>query len=93
MDKLSRRSRRDEQTRQFEAQNWVQKSEIEGIEVEETTKKGRNRETLPLGQEGNKSDHFMGVLYRDGDPSPDLPRAQLFGRENIDLDKMKEIRL
>jgi hypothetical protein len=34
----------------------------------------------------------MGVLYRYGDPPLDLPRAQLFGWENIDLDKMKEIR-
>jgi hypothetical protein len=66
-------------------------SQIEGIEVEETSEKERNRETQPSGQEGNENDRFMGVLCQDGDPPSDPPRAQLLGQENTDLDKMKKI--
>jgi hypothetical protein len=55
VDKLSRRSHRDERTRQLEAQNWVQKSEIEGIEVEETAKKGETEKPSPRVKKGTKT--------------------------------------
>jgi hypothetical protein len=54
-------------------------SQVEGIEIEETTEKGRNRQTQSFGQEGNKNNCLMSVLCRDRDPLPNPLRAQLLG--------------
>jgi hypothetical protein len=57
----------------------IQKSQVEGIEIDETVEKGRNQQTQSSGQEGNENNCLMSVLYQDSDPLPHPPRALLLG--------------
>jgi hypothetical protein len=53
----------------------IQMSQVERIEVNETTEKGINWQTQPSDLEGHENDRFVGVLCRDDNPPPDQPRA------------------
>jgi hypothetical protein len=45
-----------------------------------------------VNKERNINDRFMGILYRNGDPAANSPRAELFRKQNPNVNKMKEIR-
>jgi hypothetical protein len=70
----------------------VQMSQVQFIEIKEATEKGRDRKSKTANKERNVNDRFMGILYRNGDPAANSPRAELFRKQNPNVNKMKEIR-
>jgi hypothetical protein len=56
----------------------IQMCKIQIIEIKEAAEKWRNGQGKPSDEERHKDNGFMGVLYRKGHPTPDLPRTQLF---------------
>jgi hypothetical protein len=66
---------------------------IQNIEIKEATEKYRNGQGKPSDEERHKDNGFVGVLCRNGHPTPDLLRTQLFLRQNPSFHKIQEIRL
>jgi hypothetical protein len=54
--------------------------------------KGRDGKSKTTNKERNVNDRFMGILCRNSDPTANSPRAELFRKQNPNVDKMKEIR-
>jgi hypothetical protein len=63
------------------------------IEVKETMKERRNRKSKTADEKRNINNGFMGVLYRDSDPTTDPPRTKFLRRKNSDGYKMKKVGL
>jgi hypothetical protein len=70
----------------------VQMSQVQFVEIKEVAEKGRNGKSKTTNKEGNINDRFVGILCRNGDPMANSPRAELFRKQNPNVDKMKEIR-
>jgi hypothetical protein len=66
---------------------------IQIVEIKEAAEKWRNRQGKPSDEERHKDNGFVGVFCRDGHPTPDSPRTQLFRWQNPSLCKMQEIGL
>ena len=70
----------------------VQMSQVQFVEIKEVAEKWRNGKSKTANKKGNINDRFMGILYRNGDPAANSPRAELFRKQNPNVNKMKEIR-
>jgi hypothetical protein len=71
----------------------IQMSQIQMVEIKETTKERRNRKNKAVDEKRNINNGLVGVLRRDSNPTTDLPRAKLLWGKNSDRDKMKKVRL
>ena len=71
----------------------IQMSQIQMVEIKETTKERRNRKSKAADEKRNLNNGFVGILCRDSNPTTDPPRAKLLWRKNSDRDKMKKVRL
>jgi hypothetical protein len=67
----------------------VQMSQVQFIEIKEVAEKGRNGKSKTTNKEGNVNDRFVGILCRNGNPAANSPRAELFRKQNPNVDKMK----
>jgi hypothetical protein len=70
----------------------VQMSQVQFIEIKEAAEKGRDGKSMTTNKERNVNNRCMGILCRNGDPAANLLRAELFRKQNPNVDKMKEIR-
>jgi hypothetical protein len=66
----------------------VQMSQVQFVEIKEATEKGRNGKSKTTNKERNVNDRFMVILCRNGDPTANSPRAELFRKQNPNVDKM-----
>ena len=70
----------------------VQMSQVQFVEIKEAVEKGRNGKSKTTNKERNINDRFMVILCRNGDPAANSPRAELFRKQNPNVDNMKEVR-
>jgi hypothetical protein len=52
--------------------------QVQFVEIKEAAEKGRNGKSKVANKKGNVNDRFMGILYQNGDPAANSPRAELF---------------
>jgi hypothetical protein len=71
----------------------IQMSQIQMVEIKETTKERRNRKSKAADEKRNVNNGLVGILRRDSNPTTDPPRAKLLWRKNSDRDKMEKVRL
>jgi hypothetical protein len=67
----------------------VQMSQVQFVEIKEVAEKGRDRKSKTTNKKRNINDRFMGILCQNGDPAANLPRVELFRKQNPNVDKMK----
>jgi hypothetical protein len=70
----------------------VQMGQIQAIEIKETTEERRNGKSKSADKKRNVNDGFVGVFYRNSDPTADPPRTELLWRKNSDRNEMKKVR-
>jgi hypothetical protein len=66
--------------------------QIQIIKIEETAEKRRDGKSESADEKWHVDNGFIGVLRRDSDPTPDLPRTELFWLQNPSLNEMEKIR-
>jgi hypothetical protein len=71
----------------------IQMSQIQMVEIKETTKERRNRKSKAADEKRNVNNGLVGILGRVSNPMTDLPKAKLLRGKNSDRDKMKKVRL
>jgi hypothetical protein len=71
----------------------IQMSQIQMVEIKETTKERRNRKSKAADKKRYVNNGLVGVLRRDSNPTTDPPGAKLLWGKNSDRDKMKKVRL
>jgi hypothetical protein len=71
----------------------IQMCQVQFIEIKEATEKGGDGKSKTANKKRNVNNIFMGILCRNGDPVANSPRAELFRKQNPNVDKMKEVRL
>jgi hypothetical protein len=71
----------------------IQMSQIQMIEIKETTKERRNRKSKATDEKRNVNNGLVGILNRDSNPTTDPPRAKLLRGKNSDRNKMEKVRL
>jgi hypothetical protein len=67
----------------------VQMSQVQFVEIKEAAEKGRDEKSKTTNKERNVNDRFMGILCRNGDPTANSPRAELFRKQNPNVNKNK----
>jgi hypothetical protein len=70
----------------------VKMGQVQFVEIKEAAEKGRNGKSKAANNKENVNNRFMGILCRTGDPTTNLPRAELFRKQNSNIDKVKEVR-
>jgi hypothetical protein len=68
----------------------VQMCQVQFIEIKEAAEKGGDGKSKTANKKRMVNDRFMSILYRNGDPAANSPRAELFRKQNPNVDKMKE---
>jgi hypothetical protein len=58
------------------------------IEIKETAEQRRNRKSKAADEKRNVNDGFMGIFYRNSDPTADPPRTEFFRGKNSNGYKM-----
>jgi hypothetical protein len=71
----------------------IQMSQIQMVEIKETTKERRNRKSKAADEKRNVNNGLVGILRRDSNPTIDPLRAKLLWGKNSDRDKVKKVRL
>jgi hypothetical protein len=66
---------------------------IQSTKIEKATKKGRSEQSQSSDEKWHKDDSFMGILRRNGNPTPDSPGTQLFWRKNTSFDEVQKVSL
>jgi hypothetical protein len=61
------------------------------IEIKETAEERRNGKSKAVDEKRNVLDGFMGVLYRNSDPTADPPRTEFLRRKNSDGYEMEKV--
>jgi hypothetical protein len=69
----------------------VQMGQIQAIEIKETAEERRNGKSKFADKKRNVNNKFVGVFYRNSDPTADPPRTELLRRKNSDGNEMKEV--
>jgi hypothetical protein len=69
----------------------VQMGQIQAIEIKETVEERRNGKSKSADKKRNVNDGFVGVFYRNSDPTADPPRTELLRRKNSDGNEMKMV--
>jgi hypothetical protein len=70
----------------------IQMSQVQIIEVKETTKEGRNGKSKAMDKKRNINNRLVGIFCRNSDPTGNPPRTKLLRRKNSNIDKTEEIR-
>jgi hypothetical protein len=70
----------------------IQMGQIQAIEIKETAEERRNGKSKSVDKKRNVNDGFVGVFYRNIDPTADPPRTELLRRKNSDGNEMKKVR-
>jgi hypothetical protein len=55
----------------------IQMSQIQTVEIKETTKERRNRKSKVADEKRNVNNGLVGIFSRDSNPTTDPPRAKL----------------
>jgi hypothetical protein len=69
----------------------VQMCQVQFVEIKETTEKGGDGKSKTTNKKRNVNDRFMGILCRNGDTAANLPKAELFWKQNLNVNKLKEV--
>jgi hypothetical protein len=69
----------------------IQMGQIQVIEIKETAEERRNGKSKASDEKSNVNDRFVGVFYRNSDPTADLPRIELLRRKNSDGYEMEKV--
>jgi hypothetical protein len=69
----------------------IQMGQIQVIEIKETAEERRNWKSKAVDEKSNVNDRFVGVFYRNSDPTADLPRIELLRRKNSDGYEMEKV--
>jgi hypothetical protein len=69
----------------------VQMRQVQLIEIKETAENGGDGKSKPTNEKRNVNDRFMGILYWNGDTAANPPRAELFWKQNPNINEMKEV--
>jgi hypothetical protein len=67
----------------------VQMCQVQFIEIKETAKKRGDGKSKTANKKRNVNDRFMGILCRNDDAVANSPRAELFWKQNPNVNKMK----
>jgi hypothetical protein len=65
--------------------------QIQVIEIKKTAEERRNRKIKAADEKRNVNDGFVGVFYRNSDPTVDPPRTELLRRKNSDGYEMEKV--
>jgi hypothetical protein len=66
--------------------------QVQFIEIKETAEKGGDEKSKTTNKKRNINDRFMGILYRNGDAATNSLRAELFWKQNPNVNEMKEVK-
>jgi hypothetical protein len=69
----------------------VQMCQVQFVEIEETMEKGGDGKSKTTNKKRNVNDRFTGILCWNGDAVANSPRAELFWKQNPNVNKMKEV--
>jgi hypothetical protein len=69
----------------------VQMCQVQFIEIKDTTEKGGDWKSKTVNKKRNVNNRFMGILCRNGDAATNSPRAELFWKQNPNINKIKEV--
>jgi hypothetical protein len=64
---------------------------VQLIEIKETTEKGGDGKSKTTNKKRNINNRFMGILCRNGDTAVNPLRAELFWKQNPNVNEMKEV--
>jgi hypothetical protein len=67
-------------------------SQVQFVEIKEAMEKGGDGKSKVANKKRNVNDRFMGILCQNGDATANSPRAELFWKQNPNVNKMKEVR-
>jgi hypothetical protein len=70
----------------------VQMRQVQLVEIKETAEKGGDGKSKTTNKKRNINDRLMGILCWNGDAATNSPRAELFWKQNPNLNEMKEVR-
>jgi hypothetical protein len=70
----------------------VQMCQVQFVEIKETMEKGGDGKSKTTNKKRNVNDRFMGILCRNDDTAANPPRAELFCKQNPNINEMKEVR-
>ena len=65
--------------------------QIQAIEIKETAEERRNGKSKAADKKRNINDGFVGVFYRNSNPTIDPPGTELLRRKNSDGYEMKKV--
>ena len=65
--------------------------QVQVIEIKEAAEKGGDGKSKTANKKKNVNDIFMGILCRNGDAAANPPRAELFWKQNPNVNEMKEV--
>jgi hypothetical protein len=65
--------------------------QIQLIKIKEVVEKRGDGKSKPADEKWNVNDRFMSVLCRNSDTAADLPRTELFRKQNPNLNKMDKV--
>jgi hypothetical protein len=65
--------------------------QVQFVEIKETAEKGGDGKSKTVNKKRNINDRFMGILYHNGDAAANSLRAELFWKQNPNINKMKEV--
>jgi hypothetical protein len=66
--------------------------QIQIIEIKDAAEEGRNGKSKAADKKRNVDNGFVGIFYRNSDPTANPPRTELLRRKNSNIDKAEEIR-
>jgi hypothetical protein len=69
----------------------IQMGQIQVIEIKEIAEERRNGKSKTVDKKRNVNDRFVGVFYRNNDPTADPPGTELRRRKNSDGYEIKKV--
>jgi hypothetical protein len=66
---------------------------IQSIKIEKAAEKGRSEQGQSSNEKWHEDDSYMGILHRNGSPTPDSPGTQLFWWKNTSFDEVQKVSL
>jgi hypothetical protein len=69
----------------------IQVGQIQAIEIKETAEERRNGKSKAADKKRNINDGFVGVFYRNSNPTTDPPGTEFLWRKNSDGYEMKKV--
>jgi hypothetical protein len=69
----------------------VQMCQVQFVEIKETAEKGGDGKSKTTNKKRNVNERFMGILCQNGDAAANPPRAELFWKQNPNVNEMKKV--